>query len=73
MAYDDYQTVFSLFHSHPFRNNAKYQKYVTEGMVCNTIGLLTIFYGILVLHLVKEAAYRRLALPEDEMVLTENE
>lgn len=42
-------------------------------MVCNTIGLLTIFYGILVLHLVKEAAYRRLALPEDEMVLTENE
>ncbi|XP_060533443.1 lysosomal membrane ascorbate-dependent ferrireductase CYB561A3 isoform X2 [Cylas formicarius] len=47
-----------------------YADFPAEGFVYNFIGLITIFYGLLVLYLVGEASYKRSPLPEDEVVLS---
>lgn len=47
-----------------------YSKFVSEGVVFNFIGVFAALYGVLVLYMVNELDYKRVALPEDEMALT---
>ncbi|KAH1011424.1 hypothetical protein HUJ04_000797 [Dendroctonus ponderosae] len=53
-----------------FTLDAKYSAFVPEAFVFNFIALITTFYGLLVLYLVNESAFKRNALPEDELALT---
>lgn len=39
----------------------------------NFIALFTLVYGVMVLYLVNEEDYKRAALPEDEIALTQND
>jgi len=41
----------------------------SEALLVNCIALFLVFYGLLVIHLVTEPTYKRLSLPEEEMVL----
>ncbi|XP_019879676.1 transmembrane ascorbate-dependent reductase CYB561 isoform X2 [Aethina tumida] len=50
-----------------------YAEYVSEGMMTNFIALFTLVYGVMVLYLVNEEDYKRAALPEDEIALTQND
>lgn len=47
-----------------------YEDMPNEAVLVNSIGILTIFYGSLVIYLVTEQSYKRDPLPEDSMLLT---
>ncbi|XP_034950046.1 cytochrome b561 isoform X2 [Chelonus insularis] len=48
-----------------FELQGSYSKFVTEGILINTIGLIFIIFGSLVVYLVSQERYRRLPQPED--------
>ncbi|CAG9831319.1 unnamed protein product [Diabrotica balteata] len=50
-----------------------YQNYGTEGIYINIIGTFIILYGILVLYLVNNVDYKRVALADDQMPLERSE
>jgi len=52
---------------------AQYQDFIPEAFVFNFIGMILVFYGLLVLYLVSDVTYKRSALPEDEMTLTRSD
>lgn len=47
-----------------------YSDFPSEGVLINFIGVLLVSFGALVLYLVTDATYKRVALPEDEISLT---
>lgn len=51
-----------------FRN--KYSAFDGEGVLINIIGLLFISFGGLSVYLVTQSRYRRLPMPEDEVLLS---
>lgn len=53
----------------PFRGT-DYSTFVPEAFVFNFMGLIIVFYGLLVLYLVTDITYKRNPLPEDELALT---
>ncbi|XP_074040176.1 transmembrane ascorbate-dependent reductase CYB561 isoform X2 [Leptinotarsa decemlineata] len=48
-----------------------YQKYPSEGILINLIGVFTVFYGVMVLYMVNEMDYKRVATVEDDIPLSE--
>ncbi|KAG5873584.1 hypothetical protein JTB14_011197 [Gonioctena quinquepunctata] len=48
-----------------------YQKYPSEGIIFNLIGVATAFYGVMVLYMVNEIDYKRVASVDDEIPLSE--
>lgn len=58
------KTIFAL--------GSKYQQRDPEGVMANWIGILIVLFGITVVYLVGNPAYKRLTRPEDEMLLQEN-
>lgn len=41
-----------------------------EATLINCIGLVLVFFGVLVLYLINESVYKRVPLAEDNMLLT---
>ncbi|XP_050316124.1 putative transmembrane ascorbate-dependent reductase CYB561 homolog isoform X2 [Anthonomus grandis grandis] len=46
-----------------------YSRFIPEAFVFNFMGLITTFYGLLVLYLVTDLSYKRQTLPEEEIIL----
>lgn len=53
--------------------DTNYSKYSSESILVNIMGLFIVAYGVLVIYLVNEVDYKRHALPDDEIALTESE
>lgn len=62
------EVYFFLIFWKCFRN--KYSDFDGEGILINIIGLLFISFGGLSVYLVTQPRYRRLPMPEDEILLS---
>ncbi|KAJ8910082.1 hypothetical protein NQ315_010872 [Exocentrus adspersus] len=51
----------------------KYSSFESEGIIFNFIGVFAALYGVMVLYMVNETDYKRVALPEDEMALASSD
>ncbi|XP_014489217.1 PREDICTED: cytochrome b reductase 1 isoform X2 [Dinoponera quadriceps] len=48
----------------------EYSKFDKEGVLINVIGMLFVLFGGLSVYLITQARYRRLSMPEDEILLS---
>lgn len=56
-----------------FALGTQYSNRDPEGVMANWIGVLIVVFGVLVVYLATNYKYKRLARPEDEMLLTETQ